>query len=661
MAKKAVYNEESISQLKGADRVGLRPAVIFGSDGIEGCEHAVFEILSNSIDEAREGYGKEITVTRFLDGSVEVVDHGRGMPMDYNEKEKRWNWELLFCEMYAGSKYNTNNGGTYEYSLGLNGLGLCATQYASEYMDAEVHKNGFRYEIHFKAGEPVSELQKEPYNKKDTGTRIRWKPDIKVFTDIDIPLEYYQETILRQSVVNAGIKFVLRNQTGEKSFDKYEYCYENGIVDYIKEFVGDDAFSSVQFWQGERKGRDRADLPEYKVKLNVALCFSNKKQLKEYYHNSSFLEHGGAPEKAVKSAFVSQIDSYLKANSKYLKSDSKINFQDVEDCLVLVSSSFSTQTSYENQTKKAITNKFIQEAMTDFLRHQLEVYFIENRIDAEKIAEQVLINMRSRVKAESTRLNIKKTLQSGNSMTDRIEKFVDCRSKDVSEREIFIVEGDSALGACKQARDSAFQAVMPVRGKILNCLKAEYPKIFKNDIITDLIKVLGCGVEVSSKANKNLSLFNMDNLRCSQVIICTDADVDGYQIRTLILTMIYRLMPTLIKEGKVFIAESPLYEITCKDETWFCYTEKEKQDALLEIGDRKYTIQRSKGLGENEPEMMWLTTMNPKTRRLIKVEPDYSPEAVADKFDLLLGDNLQGRKDYIAENGAQYIDMTDLS
>ena len=661
MAKKAVYNEESISQLKGADRVRLRPAVIFGSDGIEGCEHAVFEILSNSIDEAREGYGKEITVTRFLDGSVEVVDHGRGMPMDYNEKEKRWNWELLFCEMYAGSKYNTNNGGTYEYSLGLNGLGLCATQYASEYMDAEVHKNGFRYEIHFKAGEPVSELQKEPYNKKDTGTRIRWKPDIKVFTDIDIPLEYYQETILRQSVVNAGIKFVLRNQTGEKSFDKYEYCYENGIVDYIKEFVGDDAFSSVQFWQGERKGRDRADLPEYKVKLNVALCFSNKKQLKEYYHNSSFLEHGGAPEKAVRSAFVSQIDSYLKANSKYLKSDSKINFQDVEDCLVLVSSSFSTQTSYENQTKKAITNKFIQEAMTDFLRHQLEVYFIENRIDAEKIAEQVLINMRSRVKAESTRLNIKKTLQSGNSMTDRIEKFVDCRSKDVSEREIFIVEGDSALGACKQARDSAFQAVMPVRGKILNCLKAEYPKIFKNDIITDLIKVLGCGVEVSSKANKNLSLFNMDNLRWSKVIICTDADVDGYQIRTLILTMIYRLMPTLIKEGKVFIAESPLYEITCKDETWFCYTEKEKQDALLEIGDRKYTIQRSKGLGENEPEMMWLTTMNPKTRRLIKVEPDYSPEAVADKFDLLLGDNLQGRKDYIAENGAQYIDMTDLS
>lgn len=661
MAKKAEYTEESISQLKGADRVRKRPAVIFGSDGIEGCEHAVFEILSNSIDEAREGFGKEIVVTRFLDGSIEVLDHGRGMPMDFNEKENRYNWELLFCEMYAGSKYNTNNGGTYEYSLGLNGLGLCATQYASEYMEAEIHKNGLCYKMNFKHGEPVGDLQREDYNKRDTGTRIRWKPDLKVFTDINIPLDYYKETIKRQSVVNEGIKFILKDQVGTNSFEKYEYCYEDGITDYVKEIVGDNAFSSIQFWQAERKGRDRADMPDYKVKMNIALCFSNKVQFKEYYHNSSFLEHGGAPEKAVKSAFVSQMDAYLKANSKYLKTDSKITFQDIDDCLVLVISSFSTQTSYENQTKKAITNKFIQDAMTEFLKHSLEVYFIENKIEADKICEQVLINMRSRVRAESTRLNIKKTLQSSNSMTDRIEKFVDCRSKDVNEREIFIVEGDSALGACKQARDSAFQAIMPVRGKILNCLKAEYPKIFKSEIITDLIKVLGCGVEVNAKANKNLSLFSLENLRWSKVIICTDADVDGFQIRTLILTMIYRLMPTLIREGKVFIAESPLYEINTKDETWFCYTEKEKAEALTQIGDRKYTIQRSKGLGENEPEMMWMTTMNPKTRRLIKVEPDYNPEAVADKFDLLLGDNLQGRKDYIAENGSQYIDMTDLS
>ncbi len=662
MAKKASYGNESISQLKGADRVRKRPAVIFGSDGIEGCEHAVFEILSNSIDEAREGYGDKIVVTRFLDNSIEIQDFGRGLPVDYNKKEDRYNWELVFCELYAGSKYNTNDAnGSYEYSLGLNGLGLCATQYSSEYMDAEIHKDGFKYNLHFEKGEIAGEMQKEPYNKRDTGTRIRWKPDLKVFTDINIPLEYYQETIKRQSVVNQGIKFILKNQISGNSFETFEYCYENGITDYVKELANGTEMSSVQFWSSERVGRDREDMKDYKVKLTAAVCFSNKVQAKEYYHNSSFLEHGGAPEKAFRNAFVYQIDNYLKTNGKYVKSDAKITYQDVEDCLILVVSSFSTQTSYENQTKKAITNKFIQEAMTDFFRQQLEIYFLENKLDADKITNQVLINMRSRIKAESTRINIKKTLQSSNDMTSRVEKFVDCRSRDVNEREIFIVEGDSALGACKQARDSSFQAIIPVRGKILNCLKSEYDKIFKSDIIVDLIKVLGCGVEVNSKKSKDVSSFNIDDLRWNKVIICTDADVDGFQIRTLILTMIYRLMPTLIKEGKVYIAESPLYEVRYKDETWFCYTEKEKADVLAELGNVKYTIQRSKGLGENDADMMWLTTMNPKTRRLIKIEPDYSPEAVAEKFDLLLGDNLQGRKDHIAENGYMYIDLADIS
>lgn len=657
--KKASYGNDNITSLKGADRVRKRPAVIFGSDGLEGCEHSIFEILSNSIDEAREGFGDKIIVTRYMDKSVEVQDFGRGIPVDFNQKENRYNWELVFCEMYAGGKYDTNNGGSYEFSLGLNGLGLCSTQYASEYMEAEVHRDGYRYVMKFKQGEPDGKLLKEEYTKKDTGSRIRWKPDLNVFTDIDVPLEYYQETIKRQSIVNAGVRFILKDET-PKGFDTYEYIYENGIMDYVKEFAGEDAFSTPQFWQTERVGRDREDKPDYKVKINAALCFSNKKRLKEYYHNSSWLEYGGAPEKAVRSAFVSQVDAYLKQNSKYLKSDSKISFQDIEDCLILVVSSLSTQTSYENQTKKAINNKFIQEAMTDFFRHQLEVYFIENRLEAEKIADQILINMRSRIKAESTRLNLKKTLQSSNDLANRVQKFVDCRSKDINERELFIVEGDSALGACKQARDATFQAIIPIRGKILNCLKSEYDKIFKNDIITDLIKVLGCGVEVRSKSSKELSSFSLDNLRWNKIIICTDADVDGFQIRTLVLTMIYRLMPTLINEGKVYIAESPLYEINSKGETWFAYTEREKTDVLNQIGDSKYTIQRSKGLGENDADMMSLTTMNPSTRRLIKIQPEEA-EKTAQVFDLLLGDNLAGRKEHIAESGHLYIDMTDVS
>ena len=659
LAKKQEYGNDSIKSLKGADRVRLRPAVIFGSDGLEGCEHSIFEIMSNSIDEAREGYGNKICVTRFLDGSVEVQDFGRGIPVDYNKNEDKYNWKLLFCEMYAGGKYD-NGSDNYEFSLGLNGLGLCATQYASEYMDAEIHTDGYKYTLHFEKGENVGGLHKEKYDKKDTGTRIKWKPDLEVFTDINIPLEYFQETIKRQAIVNDGVKFVLKDQTSASKFETYEYCYNDGIMDYVKEIAGNDAFTTPQYWECERKGKDREDLPEYKLKIKAAICFSLKKQLKEYFHNSSFLEHGGAPEKAFKSAFVNQINAYLKANNKYAKNDGQINIQDVEDCIIFVVSSFSTQTSYENQTKKSITNKFIQDAMTDFFRKQLEVYFIENKMDADKICNQVLINMRARVKAENTRKTLKTSLQSKMDMTNRIQKFVDCRSKDVNEREVFIVEGDSALGACKQARDASFQAIMPVRGKILNCLKSDYDKIFKSEIITDLIKVLGCGVEVKSKTAKDLSLFDMDNLRWSKILICTDADVDGFHIRTLILTMIYRLMPKIIEAGKVYIAESPLYEVTCKDQTYFAYNEKEMDEIKAEIGDQKYTVQRSKGLGENEAEMMALTTMNPKTRRLIKVTPD-DAQKTSEMFDLLLGDNLEGRKEYISDFGHLYLDAADVS
>ncbi len=660
MAKTAKYTNDNISQLKGADRVRKRPAVIFGSDGIEGCQHSFFEILSNSIDEAREGFGNKIIITRYLDQSLEVQDFGRGIPMDYNEKEKEYNWKLVFCELYAGGKYNTNSGnGIYEFSLGLNGLGLCATQYSSEYMDAEIHRDGICYKMQFRSGNPTGELSKEKTSHKETGSCIHWKPDRQVFTDINIPLEYFKDTLRRQAIVNNGLLFRLKDEVAPGKFEEYEFCYENGIQDYMKEVVGADAFTQPIFWTTERVGRDREDLEDYKVLINAVVCFSNKQQLKEYYHNSSWLEHGGAPEKAVRSAFVSQIDAYLKANNKYTKSDKKITFQDVEDCLCVIISSFSTQTSYENQTKKAINNKFIQEAMTDFFKHSLEIYFIENKMDADRITDQVLINMRSRIRAESTRQNLKKTLTGNMDMGNRVKKFVDCRTKDVSRREVFIVEGDSALGSCKQARDSEFQAVIPIRGKILNCLKADYDRIFKSEIITDLIKVLGCGVEVQTK-KKDMNAFNLDNLRWNKVIICTDADVDGYQIRTLVLTMIYRLMPTLITEGKVFIAESPLYEIQCKDQVWFAYTEPEKAQVLEELEGKKYTIQRSKGLGENDADMMWLTTMNPKTRRLIKVTPD-DAELTAKTFDLLLGDDLSGRKQHIAEDGHLYLDMTDVS
>ena len=654
------YGNESISALKGADRVRKRPGVIFGSDGLEGCEHAVFEILSNAIDEAREGHGSLITVTRYEDKSIEVEDFGRGCPVDWNEKEQKYNWELVFCELYAGGKYNTNDGDNYEYSLGLNGLGSCATQYASEYFDAVIHRDGLEYTLHFEKGENIGGLQKAPHSGKKTGSKFRWKPDLEVFTDIDIPVDYYRDVLKRQAVVNAGVTFRFRNQAGGK-FETTEFRYENGIVDYVSELAGENPLTAPVFWQAERKGRDRADKPEYKVKLSVSFCFSNTVQVIEHYHNSSWLEHGGSPEKAVKSAFVSAIDGYLKAQGKYQKSESKITWNDIQDCLVLVSNNFSTQTSYENQTKKAINNKFIQDAMTEFLKSQMEVYFIENPFDAGKIAEQVLINKRSRESAEKARLNIKKKLSGSLDIANRVQKFVDCRSKDTERRELYIVEGDSALGSVKLSRDAEFQGIMPVRGKILNCLKADYAKIFKSEIITDLLKVMGCGVEVNDRHAKDMAAFDLMNLRWSKIVICTDADVDGFQIRTLILPMLYRLTPTLIQRGYVYIAESPLYEINYKEKTWFAYSDKEKNDILGgELRDKKCIINRSKGLGENEPEMMWLTTMNPATRRLIRVMPE-DVTRTAQVFDLLLGDNLTGRKTHIADNGYKYLELADIS
>ena len=659
MAKaKQEYGNESITSLKGADRVRKRPAVIFGSDGLEGCEHSVFEILSNSIDEAREWFGSSIIVTKYLDGSIQVEDFGRGIPVDYNQNEQRYNWELVFCELYAGGKYQNDTGDNYEFSLGLNGLGLCATQYSSEYMEVEIHRDKQKYTLRFEKGENVS-FEKQPYRYKSTGSRIHWRPDLEVFTDIDIPLEYYQDVLRRQAIVNKGLVFTLKVETPE-GFTSQDFLYQDGITDYVKEVLGDQGLTGVQYWETERTGRDREDKKDYRVKLSVAVAFSNRVKLLEYYHNSSWLEHGGSPDRAVHQAFVSQLDSYCKQNGKYNKNESKITFADVEECLVLVSSSFSTQTSYENQTKKAINNKFIYEAMTDFLKHQMEVWFLEKPEEAAKIVEQVLINKRSRENAEKTRLNLKKTLSDKVDMANRVAKFVDCRSKDLSRRELYIVEGDSALGSVKQGRDAEFQAVIPVRGKILNCLKADYAKVFKNEIITDLIKVLGCGVEVKSSKNKDLSTFDLSKLRWSKVVICTDADVDGYQIRTLILTMLYRLTPTLIREGYVYIAESPLFEITAKDKTYFAYTEKEKAEVLKKLEGKKFTIQRSKGLGENDPDMMWMTTMNPATRRLIRVEAEDAQRTAA-MFDLMLGDNLQGRKDFIAQHGQEYLELADIS
>ena len=658
---KVIYDDNSISSLKGADRVRLKPAVIFGSDGLEGCEHSVFEILSNSVDEAKEGFGDRILITVFAENSIEIEDFGRGVPLGYNEKEKRYNWDLVYNDLYSGGKYMNNADGAYKYSLGTNGLGACATQYSSEYMRVRSFKGNEVSEMNFRKGKPYGKFTVRELEKKDKkhGTIVKWKPDLDVFTDINIPLDYYTEMLKKQSVVNAGITFELRFEKEDGKFEKYEFVYENGISDYVVELAGENPLTQPVFWSYEDNGRDRADKEDYNLKAEIAFCVSNTNKVIEYYHNSSFLEHGGSPDKAVKNAFLYEMDKYLRSSGKYLKNETKISFNDIEDCLVLVTNSFSTQTSYANQTKKAINNAFIAESMTAFLKRTLEVYFKEKPIEAERFANQVLINKRSRENAEKTRLNLKKKLTGTMDVANRVEKYVDCRTKDGTRRELYIVEGDSAMGSCKLGRNAEYQAIIPVRGKTLNCLKSTYDKIFKNDIIVDLLKVIGCGVEINTKVKGDIVPFDLDSLNWSKIIICTDADEDGFQIRTLILTMFYRLLPTLIKEGRVYIAESPLFEITCGDDIYFAYNEIEKLEIIKSLGKSKYTLQRSKGLGENQPDMMWQTTMNPATRRLIKVEPANAEETER-IFETLLGDNLAERKRFITVHGNEYLTEADI-
>ena len=435
------YDDQSIKSLKGADRVRLKPAVMFGSDDIVGCQHTFIEILANSVDEAREGHGDKIIVKKYLDLSLEVEDFGRGVPLGYNEKEKRWNWELVFCELYAGGKYDNNDGNSaYEYSLGTNGLGATATQYASEYLNVKSYNGTTVSEMNFKEGNPkgklsVKDIEIKPGAKRQ-GTIIKWRPDLKVFKEIDISPDYLAETLRRQAFINGGIRFVLEVEKTPGKFEKNEFYYENGVSDYIAEVTEGISVTSPTLWNIETKGRDREDLPDYKFKAEIAFCFA-KSGTAEFYHNASFLEYGGSPRKAVQAAFTYAIDKFIKGQNKYTKNEQKIAFQDIEDNLVIIVNSASSHTSYENQTKKSINNAFIAKALTEFLKTNLEIYLTENHAAATTIINQVLLNKRARESAEKTKIDIKKRLTGSMDVSSRVDKFVPCHSKDPALREIY--------------------------------------------------------------------------------------------------------------------------------------------------------------------------------------------------------------------------------
>ena len=655
LAKKK-YDNNSISALKGADRVRKRPGVIFGSDDIQGCIHGFFEILSNSTDEAKTGHGHIIETIKHKDGSIEVRDYGRGVPMDWNENEKRYNHELVFEELYAGGKYSDAN---YDYSLGLNGLGSAATQYASEWFDVTSIRDGYEYSMHYEKGIAKGKLKKTKTKSRKTGTVQRWLPDPEVFTETDIPLDAFQSILKQQAIVNAGITYSLLD---EESGEKFTYLYPEGILGYVTELSGEDSLTVPFLFSGEGKGRDRADKDDYSVKADIAFCFSNKTQTLRYFHNSSFLEHGGSPDKATRQAMVAAFDKEIKARGKYTAREAKITFGDIQDSLILVINSFSTQTSYENQTKKAINNKYIQEFLTDLIKSNMQVWFIEHKPEADKIIEQVLINKRSREQSETQRITVKKKLMEKTDVTNKVKKFVDCRSKDPEKREIFIAEGDSALSSLIVARDPEFQALMPIRGKILNTQKASLQSVFASDIIMDLIRVLGCGVELrGKKLPKDIPAFDIDRLRFGKVIMACDSDVDGFHIVCLITTMIYNLCPQLIENGNLYYVLTPLFEIedrTGKDHEYlYAFTDEEKDMLIAGKDPKKITIQRAKGLGELDAPVM-ARFLNPATRKLVRVTAEDADE-MAQWFETLFGSDVAPRKLYL-ENHFSDISLEEL-
>jgi len=660
------YGNSSIRTLKDEEQVRQKPAVIFGTNDEYGCANAIYEIIANSIDEAREGFGKKIKVSIFKDGSVEVADDGRGVPMDWNSAENKYNWELIFCTLFASGKYTE---GIYGSSLGTNGLGASATQFASEYMEVKSKRDGKLYVMNFKKGKPVGELQVTDTNSEETGTTIRFKPDPEVFINIKqnlLPPEYYINVLRRQAMLLDGLEIIFYHEELEKEI---KLRYDKGIISFLEDATPKPLISKPVLFEGYKVGTDDEEMyPDtYRFDMRFAFTFSREEQLVEIYHNGGSLIDGGATYDGMRTALVKAFEDHMKDNGKLNKSD-KLHIKDIE-CIILAIGDTKApghRTFYKNQTKTAINNPFMKKAYTEFVYRNMRKW-IETDSQSDKILTEIITNKEAREAADRVTKKVVQSLSKGiTGIGNKPDKFVDCKSKDAYEREIFIVEGDSALGSCKLSRNAQFQAIMPIRGKILNCLKKDLTDILSNEVIVDLLRVLGCGIEVKSKFIEGLPKFDINKLNWGKIIICTDADLDGMQIRCLVLAMIYRLVPTLLKKGKVYIAETPLFEITygrgSNEATHFAYSEEEKEQILGDLykmgaKDSQIKIQRSKGLGENEPEMMSISTMAPETRRLIPIEYPSDDNKVAMFFNALLGNDIEMRKMLITE----YFAMTETS
>lgn len=668
------YDSDSIGSLKGAEPYRKRPSTVLGTDDERGVFHTVVEIIANSADEAREGNGSEIDLLVEEDGTITITDYGRGVPMDWNEKEKKYAYELIFCTMYGGGKLGS---GSYTKSEGLNGIGCTAVQFTSEFMEVESCRderakdiNGNyiegkferkKYTISFKGGYANSKLKVEDWDGP-TGTKIRYKPDITVFKSAEsiiIPLERYVDTIRRKAMLDSGITYKI------KYMDKPEIkiLFEDGIADFIDRNIEKKLFKETVRIKGEDTGTDIIEDAQdeskiYTATADIAFNFSRENGFIEVYHNAACLTEGGSSLDGFKDALCKVIKEYGVSNGKMSKSE-KVVYKDVEELLACIISTECPgyMTSYMHQTKTAINNKMIERMVNKTVYENFSLWATTHKDEMNSLINQVLLNKKAREKADAVkRKAIKELTAKIDSMGDLPSKFQRCSCKDPEKTEVYIVEGDSAKGSIVLARNKDYQAVMPLRGKIMNCLKESLENILNSEVIRNLLRIFGCGVEVKSKYINDLPKFDISKLNFGKIIICTDADHDGFHIRCLVIVMIYRLVPSLLKAGKVYIVETPLYEIKygkSRDKKVYAFDDTERDKILSKlrangVKDTQIKIKRMKGLGEADAATMAETTMNPKNRRLVRVKYPKDDTELKVLLNALMGDDIDSRKSLIS-------------
>jgi len=667
------YSNDSISVSEGPDTLRKRPATMLGTDDERGAFHTIWEVLANANDEANDGFSDSTKITVFNDGSVEVEDKGRGVPMGWNPKVKKYNYILIFCTLFASGKGDSSN---YKNSAGLNGVGATAAQFTSEYMDVvsvrdeavEVAKDSdgnplykqvrTRYEMHFKKGRPVGELKVDENVNLDTGTVIKFKPDIEVFRGADsvvLPLETVLDRVRRDAMLIPNCKFTVKYMDREPIVMQFP----GGAMEWLNEVCKETLTGEFIHCSGELTGQDEPErnTATYAALADITFGFSRKDTVIEKYHNGNEIPEGGTSFDGFKEAIVNVVNDYARQTGKLSKGD-RYTAKDVEDLIVGVISTKCPGhlTSWMHQTKVAITNKLIKTLVKDLVTRDFTHWSMSHQDEMSSLIEQIELNRKLRLERENiTKKFINNLKKDGNKFKDKVEKLVRCKSENPEECELYITEGDSAKGPVVLARDFNTQAVLPLRGKVLNCQRESLTSAISSQVIVDILRCLSCGVERSGEGLEDIPKFDIEKLRYHKIIICTDADDDGDHIKCLILAMLWNLVPTLVRDGYVYVALSPLFIVAHNEGKKriidYAYNTSEKDRVLSRlrangISDKDIVVKRLKGLGETQEDVMNETVMDKKNRRLLKMSVKNEIEFNA-LMDSLMGADSASRRSLI--------------